>query len=59
MVYNDDNNLFTLEKLTPKKVTCRVWLEGEDPECDNDIQRANLQVKLAFVGIREGSNVPR
>ena len=59
MNYNDDNNLFTLEKLTPKKVTVRLWLEGEDPECDNDIQRANLQVKLAFVGIREGSDTPR
>lgn len=59
MTYNDDNNLFTLEKLTPKKVKIRVWLEGEDPECDNDIQRANLDVKLTFVGIREGSNVPR
>lgn len=59
MTYGDDNNLFTLQKLTPKKVTMRVWLEGEDPECDNDIQRANLQIKLSFVGIRNGSNVPR
>lgn len=57
--YSDDNNLFTLEKLTPKKVTVRVWLEGEDPECDNDIQRADLKIKLSFVGIREGSNTPR
>ena len=57
--YNDDNNLFTLEKLTPKKVTVRVWLEGEDPECDNDIQRADLKIKLSFVGIRNGSNTPR
>lgn len=59
MNYTDDNNLFTLQKLTPKKVTMRLWLEGEDPECDNDIQRANLEVKLSFVGIRNGSNVPR
>ena len=59
MTYSDENNLFTLEKMTPKKVTVRLWLEGEDPECDNDIQRANLQVKLAFVGIREGSDTPR
>ncbi len=59
MTYNDDNNLFTLQKLTPKKVTVRLWLEGEDPECDNDIQRANLKVKLSFVGIRNGSNTPR
>lgn len=59
MSYDDSNNLFTLQKLTPKKVTMRLWLEGEDPECDNDIQRANLKVKLSFVGIRNGSNVPR
>ena len=59
MNYNDENSLFTLQKLTPKKVTMRVWLEGEDPECDNDIQRANLQIKLSFVGIRNGSNTPR
>lgn len=59
MNYSDDNSLFTLDKLTPKKVTVRLWLEGEDPECDNDIQRANLKVKLSFVGIRNGSNTPR
>lgn len=58
MSYNDENNLFTLEKLTPKKVTVRVWLEGEDPECDNDIQRANLTIKLSFAGIRQGANAP-
>ena len=44
----------------PNKVpdNMRVWLEGEDPECDNDIQRANLNVKLSFVGIRNGKNAP-
>lgn len=58
MNYGNDNQLFTLQKLTPKKVTMRLWLEGEDPECDNDIQRANLTVKLSFVGIREGKQSP-
>lgn len=58
MSYGDANQLFTLKKLTPKKVTVRLWLEGEDPECDNDIQRANLNVKLSFVGIRNGKNAP-
>ncbi len=52
MNYNDDNSLFTLQRLTPKKVTVRVWLEGEDPECDNDIQRANISIKLSFAGMR-------
>ena len=58
MSYSDSNNLFTLQKLTPKKVAVRVWLEGEDPECDNDIQRANLKIKLSFVGIRDGATTP-
>lgn len=58
MTYNDSNQLFTLDKLTPKKVTVRLWLEGEDPECDNDIQRASLSVRLSFLGIREGQSSP-
>ncbi|MCR5653059.1 MAG: hypothetical protein K6F88_04585 [Ruminococcus sp.] len=58
MTYNDSNNLFSLEKLTPKKVTVRLWLEGEDPECVNRIQGADLKVRLAFVGIKNGSNTP-
>lgn len=53
MVYNDSNELFHLDKLTPKKVTIRLWLEGEDPECDNDIMAANLTTQLAFIGCDE------
>jgi hypothetical protein len=58
MTYNDSNNLFTLEKLTPRKVTVRLWLEGEDPECVNRIQGANLSVRLGFLGIKEGQSTP-
>ncbi|MBQ5347958.1 MAG: hypothetical protein IIU39_07905 [Ruminococcus sp.] len=58
MNYNSSNNLFPLEKLTPKKVAVRLWLEGEDPECDNDIQRSELKVRLSFAGIREGQTAP-
>ena len=53
MTYNDSNDLFTLQKLTPKKVTIRLWMEGEDPECDNDVKGANLRVKMAFAGTDE------
>lgn len=56
MVYNDSNNLFHLDKLTPKKVTFRLWMEGEDPQCDNDVQRANLKVQMAFVGCDKNNN---
>ncbi len=58
MSYGDSNNLFSLDRLTPRKVTVRLWLEGEDPECVNRIQGSNLSVRLAFVGIKNGSNVP-
>lgn len=53
MTYNDSNDLFSLEKLTPKKVTMRLWMEGEDPECDNDVKGAKLSVRMAFVGTDE------
>ena len=56
MTYNDDNNLFHLEKLTPKKVTFRLWMEGEDPQCDNDVQGANLSVRMSFVGCDRNNN---
>lgn len=58
MNYTDSNNLFHLEKLTPRKVTVRLWLEGEDPECVNRIQGSELSVRLAFVGIKDGQSAP-
>ena len=56
MVYSDDNYLFHLDKLTPKKVTFRLWMEGEDPQCDNDVQNAILRVSLSFVGCDSNNN---
>lgn len=56
MTYSNSNRLFHLDKLTPKKVTVRLWLEGEDPQCDNDVQKANLSVQLSFVGCDDNSN---
>lgn len=56
MRYSDENNLFHLEKLTPKKVTFRLWMEGEDPQCDNDVQGANLKVRMSFVGCDRNNN---
>lgn len=53
MNYSNSNRLFHLDKLTPTKTTIRLWLEGEDPECDNDIQGADLKIQLAFVGCDE------
>lgn len=57
MVYSNNTRLFHLDEMTPKKVTVRLWIEGEDPECDDDVQEADLRVSLSFVGCDE-NNVP-
>lgn len=56
MDYNDSNQLFHLEKLTPRQVTMRLWAEGEDPECDNDVQRSSFKIQLSFLGCDENGN---
>lgn len=57
MVYSDSTRLFHLDEMTPKKVTIRLWIEGEDPECDDDVQEADLKVQMSFVGC-DNNNVP-
>jgi len=53
MDYNNSNQLFHLDKLTPKEVTVTVWMEGEDPECDNDVQGAQLTAQMSFIACDE------
>ncbi len=55
MAYSNDTRLFYLEELTPKKITVRLWAEGNDPECDNDVQSANITVRLLFSGTDENN----
>lgn len=57
MVYSDSTRIFHLEELTPTEVTIRVWIDGEDPQCDDDVQDAQLSVQLGFVGC-DDNNVP-
>lgn len=57
MDYQNSNRLFHLDELTPKKVTVRLWAEGEDPQCDDDIKEANLRIQLSFIGC-DDNNVP-
>ncbi len=57
MVYSDNTRLFHLNQLEPKKVTIRIWVDGEDPECDDDVQQAQLSVQLGFIGC-DDDNVP-
>ncbi len=55
MNYTNDTRLFHLNELEPKKVTIRVWAEGNDPQCDDDVQRSNLTVSLLFSGTDENN----
>ena len=56
MRYSNDTRLFHLNELEPKKVTIRVWAEGNDPQCDDDVQNSNLTVRLLFSGTDENNN---
>jgi hypothetical protein len=40
--------LFILEKGTQRTVTVRIWLEGEDENCTNDIADSALDLLLQF-----------
>lgn len=57
MVYSDNTRLFHLDQLTPTKATIRIWIDGEDPQCDDDVQDAQLGIQLGFIGCDE-NNVP-
>lgn len=54
--FSNDTRLFHLEKLTPKQITFRIWLEGEDPECDNDVQDANVTIEMLFGGTDDNNS---
>ncbi len=55
MNYTDNTRLFHLDKLTPKQIIVRLWVEGEDPQCDDDVQDAQLSVQLCFMGTDENN----
>lgn len=44
------SKLFSLKAETPKKVTVRVWIEGDDSDCDDDVIQATFSAQLRFEG---------
>ena len=48
--FSNDTRLFKLTKLTPKQITFRIWAEGNDPECDDDVQDAKVTFEMLFGG---------
>jgi hypothetical protein len=57
MRYSNSTRLFHLEEMEPQMVTIRLWIDGEDPQCDDDVQDADLSVRLGFIGC-DDNNVP-
>ena len=54
--FSNDTRLFHLDKLTPKQITFRIWAEGNDPECDDDVQEANVTFQMLFGGTDENNS---
>ena len=53
--FSNDTRLFHLNKLEPKQITFRIWAEGNDPECDDDVQDASLTMTMLFGGTDENN----
>lgn len=45
----DSSELFKVKGNVPTKVTVRVWFEGTDEDCTNNIQNAQITSQLKFV----------
>lgn len=48
--FNDSTRIFHLNAMEPKQITIRIWIEGEDPECNNDIQNSEVTLQMLFGG---------
>ena len=57
MTYHQGNALFRLEKEVDKPVTVRIWLEGTDENCTDDLRGADYSIQLRFVGTDENGNL--
>lgn len=50
MVYNDNNAMFSLEKLVDKPVDVHIWLEGTDENCTDSLKNTDYKIALKFQG---------
>lgn len=48
--WTEKNKLFFLPAETDKKVMLRIWLEGTDPNCKNDLKGIEYAINLKFEG---------
>lgn len=57
MTYTDDNAMFSLKEGENKPIVVHIWLEGEDPQCTDELQSADYQIQLRFQATDE-NNTP-
>lgn len=48
------DNIFTLTNNTATKITMRIWIEGGDPQCGNEIAAQDVITQLKFVTVDSG-----
>ncbi|MBO4331354.1 MAG: hypothetical protein J5827_04685 [Oscillospiraceae bacterium] len=53
MIYNDTNSLFDIKAETDTPVDIRIWIEGTDEACSDDIRGGDYSIRLRFVGTDE------
>lgn len=50
MVYSENNSLFYLRSFENKEVIMRIWIEGTDEYCTNDLKGSTFSLRLRFAG---------
>ncbi|MGM9605766.1 MAG: hypothetical protein ACI3XG_11965 [Faecousia sp.] len=57
ITYHEGNALFSLEEGVDKPVVIRVWLEGTDEACTDELRDTDYSIRLRFVGTDEAGNL--
>ncbi len=50
MQLSDANSIFTLKEGEDKTVVVHIWLEGTDPQCTDELKKADYSIRLRFTG---------
>ena len=56
MKLSGKNALFSLKEHVDKPVIVRIWMEGTDPACTDELQQADYEIRLRFTGETEEEN---
>ena len=51
--YREEDTLFYIEKEKNQEVMMRIWIEGTDPQCTDELREALYEIELHFVGTDE------